>query len=1479
MDPEKQVLQDAALTSEHPHAPTNQDPLATPLVPHVVSDTSSLSDNGVDIEKDLSRDPEKLQVHDVQRTLTTSTSLSILTTNNDEPKSELHKNKPWYKKLNPLKWGGKPPVPKEREVSHEYTAGFFSQLVFQWMSPLMTTGYKRPLEINDIWLVNPDRKMDLLVAKFSESFDRRVARGDKHPVLFALHETFKIEFWIGGICQLFANIFQVISPFLLRYLIQFANDAYDAQFGKGTNPPIGRGLGLVFGITVMQILQSLGTSHFLYRGFMVGGESRGVLITVIFEKALKLSARAKAGGKPEDPSPEDEAEQKAKQEKLKKSMMEKLLTSKPKPGAKAKPDDSSEGWSNGRIISLMATDTYRVDQASGMFHMIWTSPIAILITLVVLLINLTYSALAGFGLLVLGFPVLSRAVKMLFHRRRAINKITDQRITLTQEILQSIRFVKFFGWESSFLERINVHRRKEIRAIQLLLTIRNAILSVSLSLPLFASMLSFICYSLSNHDLTPGPIFSSLALFNALRMPLNLLPMVISQITDAWASIGRIEEFLQAEEQKDDIIWDMEREEAVVVEHAGFTWERTPTQEAETDPKKATLGESKGATQKPHPAKPVENGNSEESETSTLDKSEPFKLHDLNFSLNRKELVAIIGTVGSGKSSILAALAGDMRKTAGQITFGASRAFCPQYAWIQNATLKDNILFGKPYNRAWYEEVIDACALRADLDMLPAGDLTEIGERGITLSGGQKQRLNIARAIYFNADIVLMDDPLSAVDAHVGRHIFDNAISGLLKDKCRILATHQLHVLARCDRIIWVDEGKIRAFDTFQNLIKNNEGFQKMMSTTAQEEKEKQVEKTTDDQAPAEAAKEARQKKKAQKKGAALMSKEDQAQKSVSWSVYGDYLRASGSLFNGPIAFFLLVLSQVTNIATSLWLSYWVSNTFGYSTGAYIGVYAALGVASSVTMFLFAIFVAVMGTNASRVMLKRAIIRVIHSPMSFFDTTPTGRITNRFSRDVETMDNTLTDALRMFSLTIAMIVSVFTLIIVFFHYFAIALGPLLIMFVFSANYYRASAREVKRHEATLRSFVFSRFSEAISGTASIRAYGLKEHFTRDLRDTVDNMNSAYYLTFSNQRWLSIRLDVIGNILVFTCGILVITSRFNVSPSISGVVLSYILGIVQMLQFTIRQLAEVENAMNSTERIHHYGTQLEQEAPLKLTPVPDAWPQRGAINFNNVQMRYREGLPLVLQSFDMKVGGGERIGIVGRTGAGKSSIMSTLFRLVELSGGNITIDDIDIATVGLYDLRSRLAIIPQDPTLFKGTIRSNLDPFNEHTDLELWSSLRQAGLIDDNQTFGEHDSISRVQLDGTVEEEGLNYSLGQRQLIALARALVRGSQIIVCDEATSSVDFETDQKIQHTIATAFKGKTLLCIAHRLKTIIGYDRICVMDQGRIAELDTPLALWDEGGIFRGMCERSGIRREDIETERNNLRLTETNKELQG
>lgn len=556
-----------------------------------------------------------------------------------------------------------------------------------------------------------------MTTKARASFERRLKNGDKYPLLWAVHETFFFEFWLGGFCSLCSSIFQVVSPFTLRYLIQFSQNAWNASQSGQPPPAIGPGVGLAFGVTLMQMCQSLGITHFIYRGMLIGGQTRAVLISLIFEKSLVLSGRAKAGGKEVTEVPAEEGIERAeKKEKEGKSHKSKEDTTKP---PKAGVAGDGTGWSNGRIVNLMSVDTYRLDQAAALFDMLWTGPLVCIITLVLLIVNLSYSALAGFALLVIGVPALTRAIRLLFRRRTRINKITDQRVGLTQEILSSIRFVKYFGWESAFKERLSEIRGREIRGIQVLLAIRNAINAVSLSLPIYASMLSFITYSLTDNRLAPAAVFSSLALFNGLRLPLNLLPLVIGQVVDAWQSLQRIQEFMLSEEQEEHAQLQPESKHAITMSDACFTWERTPTQDpADSVAMNNNAGQTPKKGSKKVPATPenaksgATTGAAEESSDDTastlVEERVAFKLQHMNLEIGRNELVAVIGGVGSGKTSLLAALAGDMRKTSGEVVFGASKAFCPQYAWIQNATVRQNILFGKEMDREWYKRVIKA---------------------------------------------------------------------------------------------------------------------------------------------------------------------------------------------------------------------------------------------------------------------------------------------------------------------------------------------------------------------------------------------------------------------------------------------------------------------------------------------------------------------------------------------------------------------------------------------------------------------------------------------------------------------------------------------------------------------------------------------------------------------------------------------------
>ncbi|KAG8736093.1 hypothetical protein FRC12_017781 [Ceratobasidium sp. 428] len=597
---------------------------------------------------------------------------------------------------------------------------------------------------------------------------------------------------------------------------------------------------------------------------------------------------------------------------------------------------------------------------------------------------------------------------------------------------------------------------------------------------------------------------------------------------------------------------------------------------------------------------------------------------------------------------------------------------------------------------------------------------------------------------------------------------------------------------------------------------------------------------------------------------------------SGTWCVaYADYFKAANGKLLLPLLFLSILLAQGATVMSAYWLVYWQQMKWHYPQGFYMGIYAGLGSAQALMMFSMGSLFALMSFYASVSLHRDAMKRLMHAPMSFFDTTPLGRIMNRLTKDIDTIDNTLSDALRMLVGTLSQILGAIILIAILLPWFLIPVITILFVYYWAALFYRSSARELKRLDAILRSSLYGHFSESLSGLATIRAYDEVGRFREENRRHMDIENRAYWLTVTNQRWLGIRLDFLGTILTFCVAILAVAARFSLSPSQIGVALSYILLVQQSFGWMVRQSAEVENDMNGVERILHYAQRVEQEAPYEIPDKepPASWPENGEVELKDVVMSYRPGLPAVLRGLSLRVKGGEKIGIVGRTGAGKSSIMAALYRIVELTSGSILLDGVDISQIGLHTLRKNIAIIPQDPLLFSGTLRSNLDPFGVYDDARLWDALKRAYLVDrptavqvnedgEDIPSGAQTPVNRFTLDTVIEEEGGNLSVGQRSLVSLARALVKDSKIIVLDEATASVDYETDKNIQNTISREFEDKTLLCIAHRLKTIIGYDRICVLDAGQIAEFDTPAALFKRtDGIFRSMCERSSITAEDI------------------
>ncbi|ORY13587.1 hypothetical protein BCR34DRAFT_599760 [Clohesyomyces aquaticus] len=1301
-----------------------------------------------------------------------------------------------------------PPLPELRQLSAEVHANWFSKLVFQWITGLLWRGYKSPLPATDLPSIPPKRRAQDLGGRVQEIFKSNVQKRYKFALFWALYEVFKKEFWIGGICRGLADVLLVTTPYTLRYLIQFAIDSYTAHHTNREGPPLWHGLAYLIGIIAMLIIQSFTHNHYMYLLGVIGGQARAVLTAAIFDKAMKVMGKGV-------PVEHEDSDQDGYGE-----------TKNGKPPVEGK---HNEDWSASQLTGFLSVDCSRIAQTSSALHILWTAPLSLCIAITLLIVNLRLSALAGFGLLILGFAGLVVAVGLLFRQRKGTEQISESRVSLTHEVLDAIRPVKFFGWGEGFAGQIKELRGEETSKLRRYTAVKNAVGAVSQGLPVLTAMISFITFALTHAGLSPAIVFSSTAIFTSLRMPLIYLPLCIQGCMDSAASMLRIQGFLLTDEIEENVVVSAQ-ESAVEVSNATFVWDDQDENDAyEKDPGSTTILLPTGEKTK-----------------------SGFHLQDINLTIQRGELLGVIGSVGAGKTSFLSALAGDMARVSGAVSWGASHALCPEQPWMWNGTVRDNITFGRPFRKPWYDAVLKACSLARDLDLLTHGDQTIVGERGVVLSGGQKQRISLARAMYSEKEVILLDDPLSAVDANVGRAIMDDALCGYLSARTRILCTHNMSVLHRCDRILWLEHGRIRALGTYQNLLLKEPEFAVLVSepddaTNDDPQKPSQQLPTASRDPPQDQRKEGNDEHNIDN----LIQDEDQATRSVSWDVYGSLFASKRSVMFALLCLPALIAGSGCMVMTQLWLAWWSSKRYDLEDRTYIIIYVALGCGQIIFLYLFGMLLALCCTRASEIMHNKAVLRVLHAPIWFFDTTPAGRLMNRFSSDVEAMDYHLPEALRLFFISIFGLIAIFSLIITYQHMFGIAVGVLIILLVFLAVYYRATAREVKRHESTLRSVVFTRFVEGVSGVSTLRAYGMHASFSEKLCDATDDMNSASFTTIAIQRWLSLRQDAATILLVLTMGVIVIIKRHSENPAISGLVLSLMLSSVQVIQVVVREWADVESAMNSTERLYAYANNLPQEMDDTFNPPAEDWPKSGEVSFSETRMRYRPGLPEALKGVNLHIKGGEHVAIVGRTGAGKSSIVNALFRLTELSGGQVFIDGNDISQVPLQDLRSdALSIIPQETALFSGTVRSNLDPFDELADSTIWEALKGAGL---DRTMHPSD---------IVHDQGSNFSLGQRQLLALSRVLTRNSRIVVCDEATAALDTETDDHIQRTMRRAFRNRTVLCIAHRLRTVLWYDRICVMDAGRVAELGTPLELYRaHDGIFREMCLKLGISEQQV------------------
>ncbi|XP_022103515.1 ATP-binding cassette sub-family C member 9-like [Acanthaster planci] len=842
-------------------------------------------------------------------------------------------------------------------------------------------------------------------------------------------------------------------------------------------------------------------------------------------------------------------------------------------------------------------------------------------------------------------------------------------------------------------------------------------------------------------------------------------------------------------------------------------------------------------------------------------------MSDINIEIPAGKLTMIIGQVGCGKSSLLSAILGEMTTISGKVEINREKgsiALAAQKPWLVNASLQDNILFSRELDQQRYKGVINACALSPDIEILPGGDQTEIGEKGINLSGGQKQRVSVARTMYSGRDIIILDDPLSALDVHVGRHLFEEGIVSWLlnNNQTVILVTHQLQYLRRADLIIHLKDGRVAAMGGLDDLNKADpETYSSWSQAVAQEKEEAEAGLDSEHVGEAEEEREALKRqlskkgsfiksmsKEEEKSDGKLIETEEQAQGSVSFKVYFYYMRSAGW---AAIAFVLFLRSATAalTIGNSFWLSAWseagLSNS-SRTTGEYLGGYAGLSVATIVGQIVSYTSLVMAALIASTGLHQNMLRNVIRAPLRFFDTTPIGRILNRFSSDLQMVDTRLGQSLSsllscFFQCLSAIIVN--TVVMPFFIVFVI---PIAICYYFVQKYFITTSRELQRIDSTSKSPIFAYFSETLGGLSTIRAYGEEQRFYNTLIYRIDrNLRPYLYLQAAN-RWLGTRLELIGTLIVLLAGLstLVGALTFNVDPSLVGLGITYSLQIAGYLNWLVRNVADTELQMNSVERIKFY-TDVDTEPYEGKAPVSD-WPMEGDIRFEDVSVRYAKDLDAVLKRISLCFKKGEKVGICGRTGSGKSTLTLALLRVIDIFEGRILIDGVDISTVPLTILRSKLSIIPQDPVLFTGSIRVNLDPDMKRSDEELWEALEIAQL---------KDVVSQLEdgLESKVTEGGENFSVGQRQLFCLARAFLRKSRILVMDEATASIDLETDKILQNVVATAFADRTVITIAHRIATIMDSDSILVLDDGRVAEYGSPSELLaDENGLFASLVK---------------------------
>ncbi|KAK7129987.1 hypothetical protein R3I94_009125 [Phoxinus phoxinus] len=1319
-----------------------------------------------------------------------------------------------------------------------------SKATYWWMNPLIIGAHKRPIELKKIGKLPIAMRALTNYLRLKDSYEeqRNTEDPEKSPSIWkSMYRAFGGSILLSSTFRYMADLLGFAGPLCISGIVEHLNNSTEIDKTNKTG-------NMTFGVYSTELLQNtsvlavlLFLALVLQRTFLqasyyvtieTGINLRGALLAMIYNKILRLSTSNM-------------------------SMGEMTL---------------------GQINNLVAIETNQLMWFLFLCPNLWAMPVQIIMGVILLYYLLGDSALIGAGVILLLAPVQYLIATKLADTQKSTLDYSTDRLKKTSEILKGIKLLKLYAWENIFCDRVEETRGKELTSLKTFALYTSMSIFLNAAIPIAAVLATFVTHAyIEEVRLSPAKAFASLALFHILVTPLFLLSTVVRFAVKALVSVQKLSEFLQSDEIGDDS-WrngdmSMPLEVGKKYKYQGDTKAINRKGRYRMDNYEQPMRRQLRPTETEDVAVQVNDGFfTWGSNLSTLS--------DINIRIPTGQLTMIVGQVGCGKSSLLLAMLGEMQTISGKVFWSNknrySVAYATQKSWLLNATVEENITFGSPFNKQRYKAVIDACSLQPDIDLLPFGDQTEIGERGINLSGGQRQRICVARALYQNTNIVFLDDPFSALDIHLSDHLMQEGILKFLQDDKRtlVLVTHKLQYLIHADWIIAMKDGSVLREGTLKDIqthdVELYEHWKTLMNRHDQElEKETELESQTtlerknlrrafysreaksqiDDEDEEEEVEEDEDDN---------MSTTTSRRSKIPWKMCCRYLSSGGFLM-----VFLMVASKLAKhsvmVAIDYWLAAWTSsnplnpivadsfvNATNYTKNydatqiaehrSYVPVFIILCGAAIALCLITSLTVEFLGVAAATNLHHDLLNKIIHAPIRFFDVTPLGQILNRFSADTNIIDQHIPPTLESLTRSTLLCLSAIGVIASVTPAFLIALVPLAVAFYFIQKYFRVASKDLQDLDDSTQLPLLCHFSETAEGLTTIRAFRHEARFKQRMLELTDTNNTAYLFLSAANRWLEVRTDYLGAVIVLTAAVAAIWTSSQSGQV--GLGLTYALTVTNYLNWVVRNLADLEVQMAAVKKVNSFlSTESENyEGSMDVSQVPEDWPQHGEIKIHDLCVRYDSLLKPVLKHVNAHINPGQKVGICGRTGSGKSSLSLAFFNMVDVFEGKIVIDGIDICKLPLQTLRSRLSIILQDPVLFSGSIRLNLDPECTCTDDRLWEALEIAQL---------KNMVKALPggLDAVVTEGGENFSVGQRQLFCLARAFVRKSSILIMDEATASIDMATENILQKVVMTAFADRTVVTIAHRVHTILTADLVIVMKRGSIMEYGKPEILMEQ------------------------------------